>query len=354
LAICTSLAKGALPACCEDACLFTVSAHLPIADTSSASPDSPAQNRTPNSARDRPLESFRPDLQQASNLPHGRGPRNRSPELANARIVCPVVRNFLYDAPMERDTPFTSLNLRNLERRSGIGIGSKIAAIWLTAAGICLSCSANLQSTESPASAPIKEDPARDAWAQPERVVQALSITNPAATIADIGAGNGYFSRRLAKAVPEGKVLAVEVDGNLRRHIESQRATWGTPNIEARLAVYEHPLLPEASVDGVFISNTYSYLQDRVAYLRKVATALRPGGFLAIVDFREDAQCKGIASCPEKGARVAGDTVKSEAASAGFHLLREESFLPHQYLLIFELAAGQAADQPSEPSAAQP
>ncbi len=179
------------------------------------------------------------------------------------------------------------------------------------------------------------ESPERDAWAQPDAVVAALPIDREDMHIADIGAGSGYFTRRIARRVPAGLVYAVDVDGQFKQFIEHQRESWGTPNIEPRLALYENPLLPVNSLDGVFMSNTYPYVENREVYFRGVHDSLRPGGWLVVVDFRKDASCEGVDSCPAPEDRVASGDVEAELARAGFALAAREDFLKHQYFLVF-------------------
>lgn len=181
------------------------------------------------------------------------------------------------------------------------------------------------------------EDSSRDDWQMPDRVVRGLPIPSKSSVIADIGAGSGYFTRRLAAEVPEGRVYAVDVDSTFEQYLLDNREAWGTPNIEPRLALYEDPLLPAGEIDLVFAANTYSYIRDRTAYFAKVRKALTPTGRLAIVDFRPDASYVGDAA-PEPQHRVPRDTVVRELEGAGFALEREEVFLPHQYFLIFKPA----------------
>src|SRR6186997_1244729 len=75
----------------------------------------------------------------------------------------------------------------------------------------------------------VFEDRERDAWQQPDKVVRALPIASKDAVVADIGAGSGYFTRRLAQRVPEGRVYAVDVDGEFADYLLEQREGWGTP-----------------------------------------------------------------------------------------------------------------------------
>jgi predicted methyltransferase len=176
----------------------------------------------------------------------------------------------------------------------------------------------------------------RDAWALPDRVVRSLAIDDKDGVVADIGAGSGYFSRRLAREVPAGKVYAVDIDDTFREHIEKNRESWGTPNIEPHLAFYDDPALPEGEIDLVFMSNTFPYLRERATYLERLRAALKPGGVLAIVGFRQDATPPESAGAPEPKFRVGAEQVKAEVEAAGFTLEREETFLPHQHFLIFK------------------
>lgn len=178
------------------------------------------------------------------------------------------------------------------------------------------------------------ESESRESWEMPDRIVRSLPIPGKDAVIADIGAGSGYFSRRLALEVPTGTVYAVDIDDEFRAHIESQREGWGTPNIQPHLAFYDDPALPERSIDLVFVANTYAFLRARVDYFKKVRTALKPGGRLVIVDFRPEAT-PPAEFAPDPKYRLSHDAIVTELAQAGFKLEREEDFLPHQYFLVF-------------------
>lgn len=175
----------------------------------------------------------------------------------------------------------------------------------------------------------------RDAWQMPDRVIKSLALENPAAVVADIGAGSGYFTRRLAHAVPEGRVYAVDVDGAFEDYILENRESWGTPNIEPHLALYEDPLLPAGGLDVVFTANTYAYIRDRVTYFRKVHTSLRPDGRLVVLDFRPESTPPGKVA-PESKHRVSRDDALRELAEAGFDLDREETYLPYQWFLVLK------------------
>jgi predicted methyltransferase len=181
----------------------------------------------------------------------------------------------------------------------------------------------------------VFEDESRDAWQLPERVIRSLQIEAKNAIVADIGAGSGYFTRRLALQVPEGRVYAVDVDREFEGYLLDNRETWGTPNIEPHLALYDDPMLPAGTIDLVFTANTYAFIRDRVRYFERVRRALKPGGRLAIIDFRPDATPPGdIAPRPEH--RIDRDRAVAELQQAGFRVSREETYLPHQWYLLLE------------------
>ncbi len=179
----------------------------------------------------------------------------------------------------------------------------------------------------------VFEDPERDGWQQPDRVVDALPAPSKAAIIADIGAGSGYFTRRLALLVPEGRVYAVDVDGEFEDYLLEKREEWGTPNIEPHLAHYDDPMLPQGGLDLVFSANTYAYIRSRVPYFTRVRSALKADGRLVLLDFRPDAKPpEGIAPAPQH--RLSAEVAKRELAEAGFVVEAEETFLPHQWFLV--------------------
>ncbi|MBL4689778.1 MAG: methyltransferase domain-containing protein, partial [Nannocystaceae bacterium] len=181
----------------------------------------------------------------------------------------------------------------------------------------------------------VFEDDSRDSWQFPDKVLQALRLNDQGATVADVGAGSGYFTRRLALEVPKGRVFAVDVDGEFDDYLRENRESWGTPNIEPHLALYDDPMLPEGELDLVFTANTYAYIRDRVAYFTKVRRALKPGGRLAVIEFRPDASPpQGMA--PEPQHRIGRDSAIAELQQAGFSLEREETFLPHQWFLVLQ------------------
>lgn len=176
--------------------------------------------------------------------------------------------------------------------------------------------------------AKVFDDPARDAWQQPDAVLGALELA-PAMTVADIGAGTGYFTMRLARAVPQGKVIATDVEPDMVRYLGERATREGAGNVEAVQTPPDDPKLAEASVDRILVVDVWHHLGDRAAYARALAKALRPGGFVAVVDFKRDAT-----QGPPPAMRLAPEAIAAELAAAGLTTSISPVALPEQYIVI--------------------
>jgi ubiquinone/menaquinone biosynthesis C-methylase UbiE len=175
----------------------------------------------------------------------------------------------------------------------------------------------------------------RDQWQQPERVIAALGI-HPGDRVADLGAGSGYFTLRLSRAVgPGGKVYAVDVDETMNEYVRQRVARAGAANVDVILGRFEDPLLPDGRVDLVLIVDTYHHLEDRPAYFRNLRRDLSPGGRVAVIDFDG-----------RKGwfVRLLGHTTPHEElvremAEAGYEVAEEFDFIDRQSFVIFRQAS---------------
>jgi ubiquinone/menaquinone biosynthesis C-methylase UbiE len=172
------------------------------------------------------------------------------------------------------------------------------------------------------------DDPARDAWQMPARVIETLRL-RPDAIVADIGAGTGYFTVRLARAVPRGTVYAVDIEHAMLEHISKRAAGEGLKNIATVHASGTSANLPKP-VDLALIVDTYHHIPNRPAYFRALATSLTPAGRIAIVDFRKDAP-----EGPPPEFRFEADQIVSEMKQAGFAVDARHDFLPRQHFLVF-------------------
>ncbi len=176
--------------------------------------------------------------------------------------------------------------------------------------------------------AKIFDDPKRDAWQKPHEVIRALAL-KPDAVIADIGSGTGYFAVRLAHMVPKGRVYGVDTEPDMVKHLAERAKREGLRNVTALAATPGDPRLPEKA-DLVILVDVYHHVEDRERYFSRLRASLKPGGRVAIIDFRMDSP-----EGPPKAARVAPEQVKGELKRAGYTLDREHGFLPNQYFLVF-------------------
>ncbi len=174
----------------------------------------------------------------------------------------------------------------------------------------------------------VFDDPARDAWQKPHEVIQALKL-KPDAVIADIGAGTGYFAVRFAHMVPQGRVYAADTEPDMVRHLGDRARKSGLKNLTAVRALPGDPKLPDM-VDLVVFVDVYHHVENREAYFRRLAEFLKPGGRIAIIDFRMNSRVG-----PPAAARIPPEQVKAELKRAGYRLSEERDFLPNQYFLVF-------------------
>ena len=170
----------------------------------------------------------------------------------------------------------------------------------------------------------------RDEWQQPQRVIQSLQI-RPGATIADLGAGSGYFTFLLAQAAgPAGKVYAVDIDNDMTELVARKAKEQGLQNVEVILAKPNDSLLPEGRIDLIFTSNTYHHIENRVAYFAALRKTLRPSGRVAVIDFDRRSWFSGLLKH-----YTPSDFIKREMEQAGYRLASEFDFLDRQSFLIF-------------------
>jgi SAM-dependent methyltransferase len=172
------------------------------------------------------------------------------------------------------------------------------------------------------------DDPARDEWQLPSRVIDAVQL-NSGQLVADIGAGTGYFTVRLAKAPAAPKVYAVDIEPSMVEYVKQRAVREQLTNVTAVQALPGRTNLPEP-VDLVLVVDTYHHIPNRVPYFTALKAHLKPGARLAIVDFRKDSP-----SGPPAEFRFTPDQISAELASAGFSLQTSHDFLPRQIFLIY-------------------
>lgn len=174
----------------------------------------------------------------------------------------------------------------------------------------------------------VFDDPARDEWQKPASVVSAMGLA-PGMIVADVGAGTGYFEPHLSKAVgPSGKVLAIDLEPDMVRWTNERAKREGLANVEARLGAADDPKLEAGTVDRVLVVDTWHHVGDRAAYAKKLATALRPGGSVFIVDFTKESP-----HGPPAHARLTADEVAADLRGAGLEPKKIEANLPYQWMI---------------------
>ena len=172
------------------------------------------------------------------------------------------------------------------------------------------------------------DDPARDAWQMPARVIAALDI-QAGQTVADVGAGTGYFTVRLAEQTGAATVYAVDIEPSMVDYTRDRAEAAGLDHVVAVLADTERTNLP-APVDLVLIVDTYHHIPDRVAYFERLRQDLTRLGRLAIIDVTKDSP-----SGPPVEFRFDPEQITGELSRAGYDLVAQHDFLPRQMFLIY-------------------
>jgi len=176
------------------------------------------------------------------------------------------------------------------------------------------------------------DKPERDAWQKPEEVVDSLHLDR-AASVADVGAGTGYFSVKIAKRITDGKVFAADVEPDMVRYLGERAGRERVSNLVPVQAEADAANLPEP-VDLILVVDTYHHIGHRIAYFSKLKSWLRPGARLAIIDFKADSPIG-----PPVQHRIPPEKVIEELTAAGYTLAESHDFLPRQYFLVFKAGA---------------
>lgn len=179
-----------------------------------------------------------------------------------------------------------------------------------------------------------RENPDRNNWQKPKEVIRRLGDLR-GKTIADIGAGYGYFTIQFLYTAD--KVIAIDIDPSSIAFIDSLADTRYKDmktKLETRLVKEDNPSLNANEVDIVFISNTYTYLENKVDYLKTVYQGMKPKGRIYIVDFKMK---KLPAIFPAAEIRTPLFEVENHLEEAGFrHLFSDDQTLDYQYIVIAE------------------
>lgn len=175
------------------------------------------------------------------------------------------------------------------------------------------------------------ERSSRESEEQPSKVVNALNL-KPTDVVADIGAGTGYFSFLISPLVPEGKVLAVDIQPEMLDIIDSLKKERNITNVEPVHGGVRDPNLPTSSVDLALMVDAYHEFAYPREMMEGIVRALKPGGRVVLVEYRGENPfifIKALHKMTQKQAR-------KEMSAVGLVWLETKDFLPQQHLMVFE------------------
>ena len=171
----------------------------------------------------------------------------------------------------------------------------------------------------------------RAEWQRPDAVVDSLGISG-SETVADLGAGSGYLTFRFAKALPRGKVVAIDIEPEMIRHIHHKAMTTGVKNVEVKLAKPDNPSIPKTA-DWVFVCDVLHHVQGREVWLKQMHTQMKPGAKVALIEFKKGDLPEG----PPESLKIGKLDMIDLMKNAGFEWVEEKKgLLPYQHVLVFK------------------
>jgi ubiquinone/menaquinone biosynthesis C-methylase UbiE len=171
----------------------------------------------------------------------------------------------------------------------------------------------------------------RAIWQRPDTVISSMNLKGTE-TIADVGAGSGYFSFRFASKLPKGKVIAIDIEPEMIRHIHHKVMSSDIKNIEVVLASEDDPKVSE-KVDIVFICDVLHHLKNRAEWLNKLSSEISKGAKLILIEFKEGNLPEG----PPEKIKISSKEMLAVVSQAGFTLIRKNTtLLPYQNYFEFE------------------
>ncbi len=174
------------------------------------------------------------------------------------------------------------------------------------------------------------ERPDRAVWQKPDAVISALGLKGTE-TVVDVGAGSGYFSFPLARTLVSGRVVAIDIEPEMIRHIHHKAMTEGVKNLEAVIGKPDDPGLP-AGADLVFMCDVLHHVPNRPAWLAKLTSEMKPGARLVLIEFKEGKLPEG----PPEAVKLPRAELIRIVTGAGLVVDGEKpELLPYQTFLVF-------------------
>ncbi len=183
------------------------------------------------------------------------------------------------------------------------------------------------------------ERPTREFEEQPQLLIEDLHL-KPADVVADIGAGTGYFSFRIAPLVPQGKVLAIDIQPEMIEILNEIKKEKHVSNVEPVLASETDPKLELSSIDLAIMVDAYHEFEYPYEVMQKIVQALKPNGRVILVEYRGEnpfIPIKGLHKMTQK-------QIKKEMAHVGLSWVETKGYLPQQHVMVF----GKSGNHPQE------
>ena len=209
------------------------------------------------------------------------------------------------------------------------------AVIVCVLTGFATAAAAQPQRTHTPLFPPedlgLLEGPDRDAWQKPDDVMDALRIAD-GDSVADVGAGAGYFTVRLARRVGRtGMVYSEDVQPQMIESIRNRVVREGLTNVQTVIGVADDPMLPN-DIDAILMVEVFTQLANPVTFLRNTGASLKPTGLLGVVEYKRD----GFGPGPPMEERATQDEVRRAGERAGLAVVSiDDTLLRYQFLITF-------------------
>jgi ubiquinone/menaquinone biosynthesis C-methylase UbiE len=178
------------------------------------------------------------------------------------------------------------------------------------------------------------ERPERADFQKPDEVIKALEL-KPGLRVADIGAGSGYFTIPVAKAIrPAGTVLAVDISQEMLDYLGKRVQAEQLENVKLQKVERDDPNLPPGGIELILMVDTIHYVKNRGEYAKKLRAGLAPGGRLVIIDYiPKPWEERPWGPTPEQ--QFSKEQMDADMAQAGLRPIKEYNFLPEQYFVVY-------------------